>query len=50
MKKLFTVIAAIVFTSNLMAQDIYIHAGKMVDTRNGKVLKESNHYCFRKED
>ena len=39
MKKLFTVIAAIVFTSNLMAQDIYIHAGKMVDTRNGKVLK-----------
>ncbi len=22
-----------------MAQDIYIHAGKMVDTRNGKVLK-----------
>ncbi len=39
MKKLFTVIVAFIFTSQLMAQDIYIHAGKLVDTKNGKVLK-----------
>jgi len=40
MKRLFTVIAAIFITSNLMAQDIYIHAGKLVDTKNGKVLND----------
>ena len=40
MKKLFTVFAAFIFTSQLMAQDIYIHAGKLVDTKNGKVLKD----------
>jgi len=40
MKKLFTVLAAIFITSNLMAQDIYIHAGKLVDTKNGKVLND----------
>jgi len=40
MKKLFTVFAAIFITSNLIAQDIYIHAGKLVDTKNGKVLND----------
>jgi len=40
MRNLFTVIAAIFITSNLMAQDIYIHAGKLVDTKNGKVLND----------
>ncbi len=40
MKKLITILAAIFITSNLMAQDIYIHAGKLVDTKNGKVLND----------
>ena len=40
MKKLITILAAILITSNLMAQDIYIHAGKLVDTKSGKVLKD----------
>ena len=40
MQRLITILVAIFITSNLMAQDIYIHAGKLVDTRNGKVLKE----------
>ena len=39
MKKLFFLLLAIV-TSNMLAQDIYIQAGKLIDTRNGKVLNE----------
>ena len=40
MKKLITIFVAIFSISSLMAQDIYIHAGKLVDTKNGKVLNE----------
>ncbi len=40
MKKLIAIVAAIFITTNLMAQEIYIHAGKLVDTKNGKVLKD----------
>ncbi len=40
MKKLIIILAAVFITSNLMAQDTYIHAGKLVDTKNGKVLNE----------
>ncbi|QYA24259.1 amidohydrolase family protein [Gramella sp. MT6] len=40
MKKLIAILAAIFITTNLMAQEIYIHAGKLVDTKNGKVLKD----------
>ena len=40
MRKLITILVAIFITSNLMAQDLYIHAGKLVDTKNGKVLNE----------
>ncbi|MBT8319475.1 MAG: amidohydrolase family protein [Gramella sp.] len=40
MKKLFTLLVAIFITSNLMAQDIYIHAGKLVDTKNARVLND----------
>ena len=40
MHKLITFLLAIFVTSNIMAQDTYIHAGKLVDTKNGKVLKE----------
>lgn len=39
MKKLITILVAIFITSNLMAQEVYIHAGKLVDTKNGKVLE-----------
>jgi imidazolonepropionase-like amidohydrolase len=38
MKNLFAVFLAIFICSNLLAQDIYIHAGKLVDTKNGKIL------------
>ncbi len=38
MNKLFTLLAVIFFCSNMMAQNTYIHAGKLVDTKNGKVL------------
>ncbi|TRO64140.1 metal-dependent hydrolase family protein [Christiangramia sabulilitoris] len=38
MPKLITLLLAIFVTSNIMAQDIYIHAGKLVDTKNAKVL------------
>ncbi|WP_051199799.1 metal-dependent hydrolase family protein [Christiangramia echinicola] len=38
--KLITILVAIFITSNIMAQDIYIHAGKLVDTKNGKVLND----------
>ena len=39
MKRLFLFFAAIFCVTQLMAQDIYIHAGKLVDTRNGKILE-----------
>lgn len=38
MKKLFLATLAIFIFSSAMAQDIYIHAGKLIDTKNGKVL------------
>ena len=38
MKKLFLAVLAIFIFSDVIAQDIYIHAGKLVDTKNGKVL------------
>ncbi|TBW30276.1 amidohydrolase family protein [Gramella sp. KN1008] len=38
MQKLFLAVLAIFIFSNMMAQDIYIHAGKLIDTKNGKVL------------
>ncbi|APG60323.1 metal-dependent hydrolase family protein [Christiangramia salexigens] len=40
MKKLFLLGLAVIASSNLLAQDLYIQAGKLVDTRNGKVLNE----------
>lgn len=40
MKNLFTIFCGILLTSAAAAQDLYIHAGKMVDTKNGKVLTE----------
>ncbi|MDX1544126.1 MAG: amidohydrolase family protein [Christiangramia sp.] len=40
MKKLFLAVMAIFIFSTAMAQDIYIHAGKLVDTKNGRVLNE----------
>ncbi|MCM8568936.1 amidohydrolase family protein [Gramella jeungdoensis] len=40
MKKLFLALLAIFIFSTAMAQDIYIHAGKLVDTKNGKVLND----------
>lgn len=40
MKKLLLVLFGIFISGNIYAQDIYIHSGKLVDTKNGKVLKE----------
>ena len=40
MKRLLLIFCAILFTFNLSAQDIYIQSGKLVDTKNGKVLSE----------
>ncbi|MDR5589461.1 metal-dependent hydrolase family protein [Christiangramia sp. SM2212] len=40
MKKLLSLVSIILLSLNLTAQDTYIHAGKLVDTKNGKVLKE----------
>lgn len=40
MKRLLLIFCAILFTSNLIAQDLYIQSGKLVDTKNGKVLAE----------
>lgn len=40
MKKLIAIVATIFITTNLMAQEIYIHAGKLVDTKNGKILND----------
>ena len=40
MRRLFTFLIAVFCVSQLMAQDIYIHAGKLVDTKSGKVLSD----------
>lgn len=40
MKKLLLIFCGILFTSIAFAQDTYIQAGKLVDTKNGKLLKE----------
>ena len=40
MKKLLMIFCGILFVSAASAQDIYIQAGKLVDTKNGKVLNE----------
>lgn len=40
MRKLISILALLFFILNISAQDIYIQAGKMVDTKNGKVLNE----------
>ena len=39
MRKLFSFLVAIFCVSQIMAQDTYIHAGKLIDTKNGKVLE-----------
>lgn len=40
MKRLLLMFCGILFASAASAQDTYIHAGKLVDTKNGKVLTE----------
>jgi len=40
MNKLFAVLAVLFITSLTFAQNTYIHAGKLIDTKNGKVLTE----------
>ncbi len=40
MKKLLPIICGLIFASTVNAQDIYIQSGKLVDTKNGKVLSE----------
>jgi len=40
MNKLFATLAALFITSLTFAQNTYIHAGKLIDTKNGKVLTE----------
>ncbi len=40
MKKLLSIICAIVLASTVNAQDTYIQSGKIVDTKNGKILSE----------
>ncbi|WP_010228977.1 metal-dependent hydrolase family protein [Gillisia marina] len=40
MKKLLTIICGIALASTVNAQDIYIQSGKIVDTKNGKILTE----------
>ncbi len=40
MRKLFSVFCGLLFASTLQAQDIYIQSGKIVDTKNGKILQE----------
>ncbi|TVZ27208.1 imidazolonepropionase-like amidohydrolase [Gillisia sp. Hel_I_86] len=40
MKKLLSIICGIVLTSTVNAQDLYIQSGKIVDTKNGKILTE----------
>ncbi|WP_299154616.1 amidohydrolase family protein [uncultured Christiangramia sp.] len=40
MKNILFIAVAILFSLNLMAQQTYIHAGKLIDTKNSKVLEE----------
>lgn len=40
MKKLLPIICGLLFASTVNAQDIYIQSGKLIDTKNGKVLSE----------
>ncbi|MFV8226205.1 amidohydrolase family protein [Christiangramia aquimixticola] len=40
MKNLLAFLFAMVFFTNMMAQETYIHAGKLVDTKSGEILKE----------
>jgi imidazolonepropionase-like amidohydrolase len=40
MKRLLLIFCGILFATAASAQDKYIHAGKLIDTKNGKVLSE----------
>ncbi|MFN4763870.1 amidohydrolase family protein [Gillisia sp. Q332] len=40
MKQIAVIFFGIIFTLNVNAQDLYIQSGKLVDTKNGKVLTE----------
>jgi imidazolonepropionase-like amidohydrolase len=40
MKKLLSIFCGIVFATTVNAQDIYIQSGKIIDTKNGKILTE----------
>ncbi|TQI71763.1 imidazolonepropionase-like amidohydrolase [Gramella sp. Hel_I_59] len=40
MKNILFIAVAILFSLNLMAQRTYIHAGKLIDTKNSKVLEK----------
>ncbi|MGA9589011.1 MAG: amidohydrolase family protein [Salegentibacter sp.] len=40
MKKLLVLFLLLIATAGVQAQDIYIQAGKLIDTQNGKVLQE----------
>ncbi|MFZ0488808.1 MAG: amidohydrolase family protein [Salegentibacter sp.] len=40
MKKLLVLFLLLIATAGVQAQDIYIQAGKLIDTKNGKVLQE----------
>lgn len=40
MKNFLLIAFAVLFSLNLMAQQTYIHAGKLIDTKNSKVLEE----------
>ena len=40
MKKLIAIFCGVLFASTVNAQDIYIQSGKIVDTKNGKILTE----------
>jgi imidazolonepropionase-like amidohydrolase len=40
MKKLISILCGVLFASTINAQDIYIQSGKIVDTKNGKILTE----------
>lgn len=40
MKKFLLTTLAVLFSLNLMAQQTYIHAGKLIDTKNSEILEE----------
>ncbi|MGM1056842.1 MAG: amidohydrolase family protein [Bacteroidota bacterium] len=40
MKRIGLIFCGIIFAANVNAQDLYIQSGKLVDTKNGKVLTE----------